>query len=64
MAGNVWEWTASGYEPGSGKRVLRGGSWLYDQRLARCAFRHGGIPDVFGDHVGLRVVLSPDSPAF
>jgi len=27
MAGNVWEWTASEWESGSARRVLRGGSW-------------------------------------
>jgi len=53
MAGNVWEWTSSllmsypfraddGREDlnAQGVRALRGGSWNYDQDLARCADRY------------------------
>ena len=39
-------------------RVVRGGSWFYDQRLARCAYRHRYIPDHFDNALGFRVVVS------
>ena len=71
LAGNVWEWTSSLYRPypyrsddgredpgAEGRRVVRGGSWYYDQRDARCAFRLRFIPDFFIDSVGMRVVVS------
>jgi len=57
-AGNIWEWTASEYGPGSSQRVLRGGSWSYVQWYARCVFRNWYVPVVFYDDVGLRVVVS------
>jgi len=57
-AGNVCEWTASKYEPGSGYGVVRGGAWSGGQRLARCAFRGRLIPDGPNYDVGLRVVVS------
>ena len=71
LAGNVWEWTLSRdrdypYRPddgrndadGEGTRVLRGGSWDNIQRIARCAIRDGSGPDLFGDGIGFRVVVS------
>jgi formylglycine-generating enzyme required for sulfatase activity len=76
LAGNVWEWTSSQYRPypyraddgredleSEDRRVLRGGSWLHDQRNARCAYRYGLIPDSFSGDVGFRVVVSLALPS-
>jgi formylglycine-generating enzyme required for sulfatase activity len=54
------------YDPDDGRellqgadlRVVRGGSWDYIQRFARCAFRFRNLPDYFGDDLGFRLVLS------
>ena len=75
MAGNVWEWTRSMYQPypynpkdgredldAEGERVLRGGSFILNPRNARCAcrYRHGPI-SLYHD-LGFRVgVVSPIS---
>lgn len=71
LSGNVWEWTLSLYrgypyhpEDGrneleaEGSRVLRGGSWLDSQWLARGAYRLRLHPDLFNYVCGFRVVLS------
>lgn len=57
MAGNVWEWTNSPYQPypyvatdereqtnSTDNRVLRGGSWYYFARIARAACRISDRP--------------------
>jgi len=59
MAGNVWEWTASKWEPGSGKRVLRGGAFYSEVGNVRCAFRYRGDPSDRRRDDGFRVVASP-----
>ena len=73
MSGNVWEWTHSlkkeypynvndgrEDEKSSAARVLRGGSFNYDGRDARCAYRGVNyINDRYLD-AGFRVVASPN----
>jgi formylglycine-generating enzyme required for sulfatase activity len=40
-------------------RVLRGGSFDNDHRVARCAYRSRGVPSNRYDYLGFRVVVSP-----
>ncbi len=71
LAGNVWEWTSSLFKPypynsndgreqpeSTDNRVLRGGSWNYDPRRARAAYRVNCTPDIFYGDGGFRVVLA------
>jgi formylglycine-generating enzyme required for sulfatase activity len=71
MHGNVWEWTqdvvhsnyvgapadGSAWEEGGdpARRVLRGGSWLYNPRYLRSAVRNGFSAVLANDIVGFRV---------
>jgi len=68
MAGNVWEWTASRYEPypgsphegphyGQSRRVVRGGSWRSDPQGVRISCRGRYEPDARRPYLGFRVAL-------
>ncbi len=61
LAGNVWEWTSSGYskdytvERGTAARVLRGGGWFDDNPSnVRSASRIGDEPTIRYGFLGLR----------
>jgi formylglycine-generating enzyme required for sulfatase activity len=75
MPGNVWEWChdADGPYPGGSvtdpqgpgtgsSRVIRGGSWRTGGESCRSARRTAIPPDVGGNYIGFRVVLSPGQP--
>ena len=71
MHGNVWEWvqdvvhdtydgapnTGRAWEEGGdqARRILRGGSWLYNPRYLRSALRNGFSAALGNDIVGFRV---------
>ncbi|MFZ4641188.1 MAG: formylglycine-generating enzyme family protein, partial [Nodosilinea sp.] len=75
MHGNVWEWCLDHWHPSyegapddgsvwvtggnSDVRVLRGGSWFYDPRDCRCAYRLDDVPDYRLFVIGFRVVSVP-----
>ncbi len=69
MAGNVWEWTGSWYDAYSGNsdnnddygikyKVLRGGSWIINQSLARVSDRDRNTHEYRNVYVGFRCASS------
>ena len=69
MAGNVWEWTSSWYNPYPGNnvanpaygekyKVIRGGAEFNNRSFFRCAHRYYLPPDskIVGYKVGFRCV--------
>ncbi len=66
MAGNVWEWTSTPYQPYGGPgggpdslKVFRGGSWFDFAPAHRCANRHKHGPAGKYSAIGLRLVWEP-----
>ena len=55
MVGNLFEWTEDCWEGDCGRRVLRGGSWLYDAEYlrpgARNRVRAGDLVGIYGFRV-------------
>jgi eukaryotic-like serine/threonine-protein kinase len=74
MVGNVEQWCRDKYDeryyaegdktdpegPNNGPRVLRGGSWLFDARSSRCAYRDCGGIRGWNNAIGFRVLVRVD----
>ena len=58
LSGNVWEWCQDKYDEDGESRVLRGGSWNYDQENARAVCRYHYHPGNRDYVTGFRVVCS------
>jgi formylglycine-generating enzyme required for sulfatase activity len=72
VSGNVWEWCRSLFKPypydpidgrehlwAEGSRVLRGGAFVRNQWVVRCAFRYRLAPDRGGKDLGFRICVAP-----
>jgi len=66
MAGNVWEWTSSGYsldydsQRGDDRYVIRGGAWGYgDPSFVRTSNRGKSPPPYRGADLGFRCASAP-----
>ncbi len=57
MSGNVWEWCDNLYSSEQKSRIVRGGSWYFNSRHCRGAFRDNGAPDYRYDFIGFRVCV-------
>ncbi len=68
MSGNVYEWCLNEYNNpeqiglnGTDSRVVRGGSWSYDQDSACVSYRYYFNPDFRDGAYGFRLVVRPPS---
>lgn len=75
MIGNIWEWTHSLFkaypykanssredETDPDRRILRGGSFAFYEKLARCASRYVTYPNIEWYNTGFRVGVAGASP--
>ncbi len=73
MSGNVWEWTSSimqpyPYDPTDGREepkdiavfTMRGGSWYYSHKLARCCTRESALATFLSPALGFRLARNPE----
>jgi uncharacterized protein (TIGR03066 family) len=60
MHGNVFQWCGNGYDTTGKEKVLRGGSWSYDARDCRAAYRFHFPPDVKSTDTGVRIAYRLD----
>jgi formylglycine-generating enzyme required for sulfatase activity len=56
-AGNVWEWTST--RQAENRVIIRGGSWNFQARDARCFSREFSHPEHRSNRIGFRVVTGP-----
>ena len=60
MVGNLWEWTADCGEGNCGRRVVRGGSWVYGAGVLRPGARLRIVVGFRDASVGFRVARTLD----
>jgi formylglycine-generating enzyme required for sulfatase activity len=52
--GNVWEWCSDLYASSTDDRVMRGGCFSMEARIARSSRRDNASPEFHAGYVGLR----------